>query len=1359
MSDEQRPPQPPQEGPPDGPEPPQGVVETLREEIEDVVEDVVEHVPQPVRWTVGKLTRLAGLVLVGVLVLGVVSAVLYFMNRTELVARELSLLLNRTLRDHSDLVLDLRDIRGNPFTGFRAIEPRVRFRDGATVLAAREMRVNYSAWSLLTGGEGSIEVVIDHPDVRLTDAKGRWRLPVWRSSPTRRDPERKPRALQLRLHISDARVVTPRPYGVASGVELDLLANTGPITRVRLQKLSWEKGPWDSRLERLTADLSADGKGVSGRITEFRTDDLELRANGTWLRGDSLKHVHVAVGRVRWGWLAKVFDNRAFDVPGEGAFVLDAAGASRWQGRFTTTLQWDGLDAEGSGVARWNGTLLALDSVRARSSAGDVAGALRWSRAGWEVAGDAQHADPAHWRMLHLDGWPQGDLNGWFRYAVDTRSKANAVAVLEARLAGSQWAGWHADQAQVRVDFPPAAPDSFRVDGTRRGGVFTLRGRTRKDGWSGPYSIRDLPLDEWPDGRATGLTGKLDFAEGQVDARNGALYVTGDLSGSGTHWSAARFATWTLEDVRGRLLPTPELTAQASADDGFFTGIHLDHASAPIVLGDRVVRFEPMVAQAGDTTLTMTGQAAWDGKSWWMTLPSAELASRQFHFRAEPPVRLSGDAQGTVFERVVANDRGAHVEARGRWAAPGGPYDFAFTGQHLDLARVGFPEDWGLGGHADLRLRIAGRSGDPRWTFEGSATDPMFDQHAADSLWFVISGGPHRLELEDGLFRLGGGTFRGAAAVERAPAAFPDSLSPTALVRWLRDAGSWRGQATATNMPFGPLSSLVPSLQGWDGRVSGTLGLSGRPSAPVADIDAHAEQLGWRDLRTERFTLRAHYAEDRLEAREVKARMQNVESSAQLSIPLHLALGDLPAVPQDEPVRGEVEVPAGDLQLLPLIVPQLQSARGSFQLSAQVSGTPRSPKLSGRGRIRDGLVRPINRSEVIEGLGADLHFDQGRITLDTLWARQGRTGRLWSHGVVNLDGGQLRNYRFDLGMRDFAAAEEGLYAVLFDGEFVVSDGPRVAGERLPQVVGQTRLKKGVVEFDFANQSEVQKRATTTQPLYWTYRIKVDATNNLRWRTGDADMEFDADLDLQQTADSLLIFGEMHALRGTYWFLSRRFKILNADLTFDNQKGVDPLLDIAAETRLPANQSEPVEVITAQITGRSSQPVVTLSSTNPASSQQDILAALTVGNVRDKNGFTTASVSNPLDNYVTRQLNAQLSASLSEFFRGAITEWELQRDKGGLLQGEGEYVLGVGSQVTDRLVVRYQQRLPGLNNSKTASSARLDLTDLFEQNVEAEYRINRFIYLTSGVARRRGLPSGTSQQNTDYNVNLKARWEY
>lgn len=1342
MTDEPRQPE-------DGTPEPHGVVETIREEIEEAV----EHVPEPVRWTVGKLVRLGALVLGGLLLLSLVSAVLFAMNRTELVAREIALLLNRTLRDHSDLVLDLRDIRGNPFTGFRAIEPRVRFTDGRLLVSAREMRVNYSAWSLVTGGDGSIDVVLDRPTVRLVDAKGQWQIPGWHSDPRKPSGSKSPRTLQVRLRINGAEVLTPEPYGDIKGMGLSLVANTGPSTRMRLDRMHWDQGPWGGQLERLTADVTADANGVRGRIESLRTSDLELRADGVALKGDPLVHAHVTIGRVRWAWLAKVFDNGAFDVPGEGACVVDVAGRKDWVGRFRATVNWDGLDAEGTGRAQWAGQELRVDSLVARSAAGDLKGALRWSRAGWEIAGDASGADPSNWQMLHLDGWPRGDMNGWFRYAVDTRIKEKPVAFLDARLKESEWQGWRADSARVRVDFPPVAADSFSVVGMRRGGRFTLRGHTSPDGWSGPYTIRELPLEEWPDGRATGLTGMLEEASGTVEARRGELFVTGDLAGRSTDWAAARFARWTLAGVKGRLLPTPDLTAQADAEDGFFTGVHIERAAAPIWLGDEVVRFTPLTAQAGDTTFAMTGQAAWDGRTWWMTLPSAEVASSQFHFRAEPPVRLSGDAEGTVFERVIADDRGAHLEVNGRWAAPGGPYDFTLTGRDVDVSRVGMPTELGLGGRADLQLRIQGRSGDPRWRFTAAVQQPMYGGHVGDSLAIELTGGAHKLELEDGMLRVGGGSVRGSAFVDRAPAAFPDSLSPTAVVRWLKDAGLWRGRATADAFPVGRLTGTMPGAEGWDGKLFGTLSLNGRPSAPVVDLQAQAERFGWRDIRTENVTLRAHYADGKADVQDLRARMLNVESTARLTLPLHLALGDRPRV-GDSPIRGRVDIPSGDLQVLPLIVPQLQSAKGRFELAAEISGTAKAPRLEGRGRIRDGRVRPINRGEVVEGLNADLHFDQSRITLDTLTARQGRTGRIAGRGAVHLDGAALKNYRFDLAMRDFASSEEGLYAVLFDGDFVVSDGPRVAGERLPQVVGTARLKKGVIEFDFANQTEVQKRAATTQPLYWTYRIRAEAKNNLRWRTADADMEFDADLDLQQTPDSLLIYGEMHALRGQYWFLSNRFRVLNADLTFDNQQGVDPLLDIAAETRLPAAPGAPLETITAQLTGRSSKPVIALSS-SANSDQRTILGALTVGSVTDERG--TVSVQSPLDNYVTRQLNAQLSENLSAFFAGRISEWEVRRDRGGLFSGEGGIVVGVGSQVTDNLAFRYRQRLPG--NERPVNTGRLDPTDLFDQNVEAEYRVNRFIFLTSGFSRRRGVPTSSAQTNTDYNVNLKARWEY
>jgi autotransporter translocation and assembly factor TamB len=556
-------------------------------------------------------------------------------------------------------------------------------------------------------------------------------------------------------------------------------------------------------------------------------------------------------------------------------------------------------------------------------------------------------------------------------------------------------------------------------------------------------------------------------------------------------------------------------------------------------------------------------------------------------------------------------------------------------------------------------------------------------------------------------------------------------------------------------------------VAGWNGRVSGAVSLTGSPGDPLIDIDLHAEPFGYRDIHAEKVDLKGHYADGRFVAQDLRAHMQNVESSARLAVPIRLALGRSPDLP-DEPLTGHIDIPAGDLRILPLLVPQLQTARGKFDLSADLGGTSRSPRFQGRGHIRDGVVQPSDRTEVIEGLNADLHFDQAKIVLDTLTARQGRTGRIQSSGVVLLDHTRLRSYRFGLAMRDFAAAEEGLYAVLFDGDFTVSDGPRVGRDRLPQVTGRAQIKKGVIEFDFANQSEVQRRAATTQPLYWTYHIQADATSNLKWRPPNADLEFNADLDLQQTPDSLLIYGEMHSLRGTYWFLSTRFKVLNADLTFDNQQGVDPILDVAAEARVRAQvpaqggvistgTPNVTEVLTAQITGRSSKPVIALTSSSNWD-QRQILTALTFGGFRDPTdpgnipGAVRSGAVDFADNILTRQLNAQLSADLSKYFNGALTDWELQRDQGGLIGGSGAYVLGVGSQVTDRLALRYQQRVSPTGQSNPAAG------DLFDQNVEAEYRLNRFIFLTSGVTRRRTALTNTTQP-TDYNVNLKARWEY
>jgi hypothetical protein len=1362
MSDEHEPGTPPTQ-PGDEHEQPHGVVETLREELHEVV----EHVPQPVRWTVGKLVRVALLSLAALVVLAVLSTILYLANRTELVAHELTLVVNHELALHSDLELTIRDIKGNPFSGFRAVEPRVRFRsDGQPLLEADAMRVGYSALGLLRGGGPPIEVVFDRAVVHLDGGpKQTLRLPAWKAGG---GPAKEGRPVAFGLTLKGARFEAPQPLGRFAGVDLRISGHTGPSTRVTLEHMRWSQGPWHSRLESLAAELTRDADSVRVNVRELKTGDLDAKFMAAWKVGDDVQVLHADVRRVRWRWLAEVFDNDEFAVPGEGHVRAEATHGERWLGRAAIDGAWDSLAVALGGRVAWNGKELQIDELAGRSLAGNVEGGrLRWSRLGWVLTADAKDADPSHWHALRLDGWPQGKLNGAFRYALDSRGRTNNSR-LDARLASSEWEGWNVDSALVHVDFPAVARDSFTVRGWRRGGRFTLEGRVTPQGWGGPYVLDAFPLEEWPDGRASGLRGTLAHGEGTVESRKGSLFVTGDLAGGVTDWSAAHFARWQLRHVEGQLLPRPDLTAQLLARDGFFVGVHLDSVDAALKLGDQQVAYTPAHAVAGDTVFTGTGSADWSGARWRTRLTSASATSRQFAWKAEPPLDLSGDAQGTLFDRVVANDGAAHLQASGRWAAPGGYYDFSLAGTDLELGRLGMPAPWGLAGRASGRLDVTGRSGDPRWTFEAHASAPGFSGHRCDTMLVALAGQPHVLEVRDFLFGLDRGSARGHGRVTGTVRAFPDSLSSSAIVRWLQDAGSWEGRLEAKRLTISHLGAFAPRAEGWAGVLEGSLAISGSPQHPGLDLDASADDIGWREYRAQRVETHAAYHAGLLEVPQMLVTMQNVASTIRGQMPVTLALGRTPSVPE-APMQWSANVQQGDLKLLPALLPVFQSARGRFDLDASVNGTTHHPRLAGRAHVRDGTVRPAGREEVLQGVYADLHFDEKRLSLDSLTARQGKTGRVWARGGVDLDGSRLKGYAFDLRMRDFASSQEGLYAMLFDGDFKVVDGPRVLGERLPQVLGNVRLKRGVVEFDFANQSEVQRRMATTEPLYWTYRIHVDAASNLRWRPPDGDMEFNADLDLEQTPDSLLIYGEMHLIKGHYFFLSNRFDVTQADVTFDNQKGVDPTLDIAAETRLKLSRefganwgsttpSNTTETIYATIQGRSSEPVIGLTSQSGLD-QRAILGELTLG--RFSSGSNAAlSATDPFQNYLTRQLSNQVSRELSHYFHDAVNDWELQRDQGELFGGRGNYVLSVGGDINSRTSWTYRQSFAGQGES-VADQSLINSTSLFDRDVELEYRINRFIYATTEVTKRRyqSLQTVPNPTGTDFNINLKARWEY
>jgi len=245
--------------------------------------------------------------------------------------------------------------------------------------------------------------------------------------------------------------------------------------------------------------------------------------------------------------------------------------------------------------------------------------------------------------------------------------------------------------------------------------------------------------------------------------------------------------------------------------------------------------------------------------------------------------------------------------------------------------------------------------------------------------------------------------------------------------------------------------------------------------------------------------------------------------------------------------------------------------------------------------------------------------------------------------------------------------------------------------------------------------------------------------------------------VEQTPDSLLLYGDMRALRGTYYFLANRFTVQQADLSFDNVNGLDPVLDAVATTRVVTGVADPSQppvpyTVTVQLKGRSSEPTIEFTSAPSDLDEAQILRELTLGAPGADLGGV---VGDPLDSYLSRQLSRQLSGELGRVFGQYLNEIELSRQSGGLLTGAGDLVVGVGTQINPNLSVRLWQRVPGTYREPGTS----DAIDLFEREIEAEYRLNRFFTVTSGYTQPRTTTASSSTSKPSFHVSLKARWEY
>jgi len=1324
-----------------------------------------ETAPRPRRRVLGPLAdTLVWGVGLGVVVVSVAAIALILFSRgpgatgavLPLVNRALSGVTNLRFEASRTLLLE---------QGALLVRPRFSLVDStgksSPFFEADRAVVRTSWWGLITRRPDAFRVEARGARILLVRRPdGSWALPTFRGTGRPPSPDAR---LDLDLRLDDLSLLARRGTGGADSTDT-LAAGVDGDVRISQRGARWEL-EFDGLRGRAPAAgldhvrLGAEARLESGALILRR---VRLESEGGWLAAEARGRVaprteltgRLDVGEVEWTRIAGWTGQEALDVPGGLA------------GGFDFKVRGDSLTCEDALFdVLWRDEPMSLRFLGRRGAGKtSLSGAsLRWGET--EFHGTFDVADDGVWlldgRLRGLDlarlprVWPMPALDP-SQLDADLVVGSNEDGIAgRVRRANGTWrefpvrnleGTWALTGDLQSID---AVVDAL---GGTIGAAGTIGPRGIDMGVSGgDLSTAGLPAKTWaalgvsdpPAGRVESFEARLSGPVSRPRARGAARI-------SGVEVAEARVdAADLLFDaaVGGR----PEGTFAIEATDAVIGPSRADTASAHLRLAGDTLVVESLTAARGDSVLDLAGRAVRIGDAWDVVVDRASWdVGEDLALESDGPVHVRFGPEGRidVLRAHVLSNAGSFA-ASGTWGGKAARNDLVLELETLDLeAMLGpFVPDAGARGIVTGRARIEGTGDDAVYTVDLEGRELRWRRLDARRLvargrfareeWKV-----ERLDLLTGRGRLG---FTGDLVWSTAP---PFDANVDEWNAALAAAPRWHGELTADSLAVEQLSDWVPQLGGWRGVLDLRFTLDGRPAEPTARVTGTIRQPGWGQATLDDFDVDLEYKDELVTVR--RFAMKGPEGEAPRvtgTLPLRLGWGVDPAerLP-DRPMNLNATARNLALSIVPLILPQVAAAGGTFDLDAGLTGTPKQPVLKGAITLRDGVVRPASREETFTGVEGRVVLDGSRLVVERLTAGQGKNGRIVVRpgGWATIEDLHIVDYALDVDLTRITAFSSGEYVVELDAALKVEDGVDLGGPLpLPHITGMAEVREALFLYNFADPTRAQ---TTQGPLVappWTFAIDVDAESNVWYRPTDASIEGRlTDFRIIQELDKFLMLGEIEALRGTYYFLENAFKLESGNLFFDAAQEMDPTVDATMTIEKPLPVSGERETITLTVTGRAFSPTVTLTSSPSNLSQGDIVQLLTVGQLAGGGSALVSAGSQ----YLARQLSREVPEL--ERYLGQIEVGTRTSEGGEEFASEVFTTVGVTRYFTRDLLVRYSQVVGDV--SQTESVDYQDLT--------AEYRLSRLLFLSGQVTRRRGVLI-TSQDQTIYNLDVRARHEY
>jgi translocation and assembly module TamB len=584
----------------------------------------------------------------------------------------------------------------------------------------------------------------------------------------------------------------------------------------------------------------------------------------------------------------------------------------------------------------------------------------------------------------------------------------------------------------------------------------------------------------------------------------------------------------------------------------------------------------------------------------------------------------------------------------------------------------------------------------------------------------------------------------------------------------LPDSGVVDVRIDADSVDLQDVRALTGRATVLDGWVDLGLSIAGTRVAPTMKATMELTSARFADVRAERVSGQATYANRRLEAELGLFRAGARAIDATVSLPIDLALVPVEQRMRDEPLRGVIRADSVDLKVVEAFTSQIQNAHGAIGAQVALGGTARAPTFTGNLAVYDGGMRLPRAGITLQRLNADIRLAGDSLLINRLSAMSGvaRGDTAWIRGSVNFADLANPSFALTFNARNFHAVQLPRVADLTINSALQLTGRKI-GAVLTGTVTATQgalfipelVEKRLVsvrDLDTATTSGRSRGADSSAFVenLQVRDVQILVGNDVWLRSSEAHIQLGGGVTVRtvktradpalgfdggQAGDSLsrlALEGTLSADRGTYRLnlgvVQRTFQVEQGRVVFFGEAELNPTLDISAIHNVRTSQGDDAgrDVrVRVRIFGTLEQPQIELTSADATvpMSTSDLLSYLVTGSPSFELGATGTENVRTAAAILIPTLGSYLG---DRFAGGALDLFQIEAATPGRFGQESNMStmdvllgtrIGVGKQLGKRTFVSANTNLCQLDD---LLGRNLDTNKLFKSiGVTLEHRLN------------------------------------